>query len=552
MAYGVMTNTAGNIEVHWSSTQNVYSNSTSITFDFYFICPYDGHYSGSEYGSEIRLKYRCYASVSSTHYTDTFVVPAFNGKKGEAKKLGSLTLPSMPHDPITGEFSSVGYVGQLSADQLESTLIYYRASISATKELLDTLFAHSITKDGMGIEAISRLTTVKAPASGYIAGYIDLEITRFNSSFAHNIEYTFGSMKGEILNNSTLSNYTWVPPYALGDEIPLTATSMECTLTVITIYNGEALGTTTTTLTLRLDPNLSGPVMTPTIEDINDVTLALTGNKSTIIKDCSVARCYANAVATTENDIITSSYIKNGQVIKDGTSAVFIAPTSAEFEFYAETKRGLAVRKIQRPVTFINYVSPTCRQKITTEISGEDSTNATVTLLITGNYYNGSFGVEYNELKIEVQHTQNDGTMGEWVDLTDGLVPIIEGNTYSLEVTITGLRHDLAYSFKSRATDKLKSASSDDYVASVLPVFDWSAEDFNFNVPIYMNEQAVLRHNAEANNTVLSASGGFIYFRQGGTNSTATEVKITPQGNIELNGDIIINGKSIKSLLGIT
>ena len=66
-----------------------------------------------------------------------------------------------------------------------------------------------------------------------------------------------------------------------------------------------------------------------------------------------------------------------------------------------------------------------------------------------------------------------------------------------------------------------------------------------------MNEETVLRHNRNANNTVLSASGGFIYFRPAGTNDTSNEIKFNPQGSIELNGDIIINGQSLKSLLGI-
>jgi hypothetical protein len=98
----------------------------------------------------------------------------------------------------------------------------------------------------------------------------------------------------------------------------------------------------------------------------------------------------------------------------------------------------------------------------------------------------------------------------------------------------------------------LTTTTSEEYVAKVLPVFDWSAEDFNFNVPINLNGQTILRHNETANNLVVSSSGGFIYFRPKGTNDNSIEVKITPQGNIELKGDIIINGVSLKSKLGIT
>ena len=66
-----------------------------------------------------------------------------------------------------------------------------------------------------------------------------------------------------------------------------------------------------------------------------------------------------------------------------------------------------------------------------------------------------------------------------------------------------------------------------------------------------MNNETILRHNHQANNLVVSSSGGFIYFRPKGTDDTSAEIKFTPQGNIELAGDIIINGKSLKSLLNI-
>jgi len=84
-----------------------------------------------------------------------------------------------------------------------------------------------------------------------------------------------------------------------------------------------------------------------------------------------------------------------------------------------------------------------------------------------------------------------------------------------------------------------------------IPIYDVGRDNNNVNVNFNMNHKTVLRHNRLANNVVLSSSGGFIYFRPLGTDDNTVEVKISPQGNIELSGDILIEGQSLKSLLGI-
>ena len=119
------------------------------------------------------------------------------------------------------------------------------------------------------------------------------------------------------------------------------------------------------------------------------------------------------------------------------------------------------------------------------ELSGVDG--GVVNLKISGNYFNGTFGAVKNTLKLEVRHTQNDGSMGAWVDLTSGLIPVFNGTTYELETTISGFSYSQSYVFQCRATDKLNTVITSQYTVRVLPVFDWSKEDFNFNVPVNIN-----------------------------------------------------------------
>ena len=61
-----------------------------------------------------------------------------------------------------------------------------------------------------------------------------------------------------------------------------------------------------------------------------------------------------------------------------------------------------------------------------------------------------------------------------------------------------------------------------------------------------MHDETIIRHNETANNTVLSASGGHIYLRPSGTNSTSGETIIYPDGSVKFGGIVdLSNGFEI-------
>lgn len=284
------------------------------------------------------------------------------------------------------------------------------------------------------------------------------------------------------------------------------------------------------------------------IFDANEETVALTGDQNTIVKYESNVEFSFDAIPSKSASIVDISIQCGERIISGMTQGIIDDPESGDFVITLLDSRGL-ITSTTVAKEFVEYVKPTCYQKTAIEITGE--TGATIGITISGSYFAGNFGTAGNPIKIELRHTQNDGTMGEWVDLTDGLVPFIdyERNTYSLTLSISGFSYTQIYDFQSRITDQFYTVISATNTVEMLPVFDWGESDFNFNVPVRMNQQTVLRHNATANNTVLSASGGHIYLRPGGTDATTGEVKITPAGNMELSGDLIIDGTSLLTIL---
>ena len=290
-----------------------------------------------------------------------------------------------------------------------------------------------------------------------------------------------------------------------------------------------------------------GPTITfNSVADINATTVALTGNTGKMIRGYSTVQYNITATPFKGSDI-TSFEVRCGSQILTTSSGVFYNAESNNIICTVKDARGNASSKTHVMQT-IDYVKVSCNQYA--KMLKETDTSAQVRIEIQGNFYNGSFGAKNNTLKIEIRYARNGDPMGAWTDVS-ALLYEPSGNTYTFGTNVSGLDPSGTYTFQSRVSDPLSSSTSDEYSVSFMPIFDWSQEDFNFNVPVLMNGETVLRHNASANNLVVSASGGFIYFRPGGTSDTSGEIKFSPQGNIELTGDIIINGVSLKSKLGL-
>lgn len=280
------------------------------------------------------------------------------------------------------------------------------------------------------------------------------------------------------------------------------------------------------------------PSLNPIVKDIKPETLALTGDENTFIRYESMAEFAINATASKHATIVSQSVTCGSKTISNLPNGVIDDVESGTFNFYVTDSRNMGAASAVFK-NLVEYVKPTCYQKLEVELSGETSANIKVT--VNGNYYNGSFGAANNTLQLEVRYTDDNGNMGAWKTLTG--TPTYNGNTYELETTFGGFNYGKAYTFQCRATDKLNVVESSQYKIRLLPVFDWSETDFNFNVPVNidadnfnMHNETIIRHSDTTNNTVLSATGGHIYIRPGGTNDTSGETIFYPNGDVKFNG----------------
>lgn len=533
------------IQINWESVSDYESNSSQLTFTFTQHYPEEGEIT--LIGKPviiIRLDNSYYTFDAyldeATGYGDwgTFPVSQDGGKT----KSDSFTI-TIPHNTdgtksltanvelrFANTFEYIrGYVEQwdgpdYSYDTEEDDFIYDPETIK-----LDTIYrqatlltATNFTDEENPVITYSNeagnVATLLQACISFTGGDDDIayrDISKTGSS------YTFVLTEDErnILRKAAINAPTIQVRFYL-----------KCTVGGVTYWDYLTRNFTVT--------NCSPVLSNPTVRNVSDDVSHLTGSEDILIRYESMVE-YGYEVSTSKFATIASQSITCGSKKISGLNyGVIDDVESGLFVFSVTDSRGLTTeRTIEKPI--VDYIKPTCYQKFETEIVGE--TGANIALTISGNYFNGTFGAVKNTLKVEVRFTDSNGVMSEWTELL--VDPRFNGNTYQVDVTFNGFDYSKSYTFQSRVIDKLNTVQSAQYVVKLSPIFDWSENDFNFNVPVNINGETVLRHNKEANNTVLSASGGRIYVRPGGTDDTSSQAIFNSDGSVEFSGEVIANGE---------
>lgn len=297
----------------------------------------------------------------------------------------------------------------------------------------------------------------------------------------YSIEYEFGELTGVIKDNMLFSEIpatiTWKIPMAFAKEIPYASSKTGKLISYYTFAGSKQVNYTSTFTAKIADDAV--PKIDSTVATTDAISLQLSGNTSTIINGVSNVQINLYASPT------TGAYIKdkwcqnppNYYSGKHGTTQSFIGHNNGVFKFGATDTRN---RSATKTITLaaINYRSPTI------SINSVDiNTNGVATIDISGTWFKGSFGKVSNSITVSYRYKLNSSSSwGAWTTISN----ITKNNdgTFSATVTKSGLSYTESYNFQVKVQDAINTISSKEYVAKSLPVFDWSADDFNFNVPV--------------------------------------------------------------------
>ena len=301
----------------------------------------------------------------------------------------------------------------------------------------------------------------------------------------YSIEYEFGSLTGVIKDNISPQNVpatiSWTIPTSFYNEIPDTTSK---TGKLISYYNtlGNKIVNSTSTFIAKI-PDDDAPTITASVVTTDALSSQLSGNTSTIINGVSNVKVTMSATPTQGSTIVNQYFyyqrnyypmaIQNTKTLTGGYDGVF--------DFGAiDTRSRKGTSRIT--LTAIDYRTPTIA------IDGiEINTSGVATINITGTWFNGSFGATANTLTVQYRYkSSSSSSWGSWTTISN--VTKNSDGTYSATATKSGLTYTDTYNFEARVTDKINTVSSKEYTGKSLPVFDWSKDDFNFNVPVYISQ----------------------------------------------------------------
>ena len=437
------------LTTEWSSTATQSSNSSVVTVTMKLYCPY---------GLQIAARSGNTVVINGTTYT--YNSSAINTSGGTTHTLGTVTSNAITHNDNGAK--SITITGNFNLNATLSGTYYGTQTASGTANL----------------DTITRASTLTC-ANGYIGDTVRIVINKASSGYTHTVYWNYGDGSGTIATQTSANYLTWTIPNEIATEmgdISQTYVTLGCYT-----YNGNTLVGQTTTKIIVYKNNSARPTATISIKDTNSTTTALTGNTSTFIKYASNAKVTVTAVANSSGATISSIAIKNSGKTLAGPTATFTGISGDTFNIFIKDSYGNQT-SYSTSVDMLDYVKLTCY------LDDESITAAGVaTLSIKGNYYNGSFGSKSNTLTVQYRYKDSSGNYSSWYTATASK----SGNTYSATGTISGLNYKESYTFEAQATDRIMTANSGDIAASALTVFDWSKEDFNFNVPVTITDAGI-------------------------------------------------------------
>lgn len=275
---------------------------------------------------------------------------------------------------------------------------------------------------------------------------------------------------------------------------------------------------------------MAKPIITASVVDTNPTTIALTGNKNTLIRYFSNAK----ATMTVESDAALNEdfyIIRNGNDTEYGKEHTFNNVESDYFTFSAEDEYG-NIGTAQVTADMVYYDKPTCNIFID-NIDGSGS----VSISCMGYFFYDTFGAEYNTLTVQYRYGIYGSSPCGWIDMEwDIFTNNNSYQGYQAAATVTGLKYQYPYVFEVRAFDKLMATEpSSSGVIKCLPIFHWSKDDFVFEVPVTFNAGATgadgdgdkkingnldvtgdmrLKGNANYGNTLFFGDGAYCYISE--------------------------------------
>lgn len=437
----------------------------------------------------------------------------------------SLSISAGTGSSITVNRTYSGYAGtgNISAE----TRLYYGDKLKITfspstnYRLLTTTVngsaftsgnTHTVAANVTVASTAQVLASAVGATNANIGSVSTITVTKYNSSYCHSLQYSFGDLSGYITSSggvqSTEAKFSgtsvaFTVPTAFYAQIPNAKTGT-CTITCRTYSSSSSATVLGDPTTCTFTATATGaPMVSGFIVDTDSATIALTGDSKKLIRYRSNPKCTITATPKNSASISTVKIRETVVTGTTGTNGVVTAEKAyanvsyTSYAFAATDSRGYSSSVTLNPIV-INYVELTCSPVI----SRPTPSGSSIVMSVSGALYRGSFGEASNTLTLEYRYKTTDGSYGSWRAIASSNIAL---GTSKYALTNFSLGEDFdyksSYVFQVRARDGA-TVNGTSYILSTvtktievqkgIPVFDWGENDFNVNVALMLSNVNIL------------------------------------------------------------
>lgn len=435
------------LQIDWSATQNVGSNTSTITANFYLIS------TGSGYNINAGAAKALSIVIDGTTYSYSVNVTV---AAGQTKLLATATHTLSHNADGTRSFAISGALG--IAVTLSGT---YWGTVS-------------IDAVGFALNTIPRTSNPTVSAANVTMGTaVAIYTNRASTAFSHNLSY---NINGNVATIATgvADGYTWTPPTTLASLLP-NSVSAVCYITCDTYSGGTYIGSSTTAFTIIVPNTIVPTISSVTIaEAVAGIAAKFSGyiqHKSKAKVTIVAAGVSGSTITAYSTTILGLTYpgatFTSGFLTSSGTVSIVTTVTDSRGRQASLTKT-VSVIKYSNPA-IVNFAVRRC---LASGVPNEDGTS-----LHADMKFNIASVNNKNDKTWKTEYRLSGS--GTWIALNTG-------NVYSYDAVYTNLTGifgiDNAYEIKLTLTDFFGSVNTIVNLATAFTLLDFSASGKGFAI----------------------------------------------------------------------
>lgn len=191
-------------------------------------------------------------------------------------------------------------------------------------------------------------------SSGTLGAAQTLTVTRFNSSFTHTITYACGKASGTVVNKSSSTSISWVPPLSLAQQ-NTTGSSVSIKLTITTYSGGTQVGDAKSTTITASIPASVKPTASITLTDPTGLKESYSG----YVQGKSQLKVAVTGTGS-QGSTIKAYKIRIGDKSYSGGSVTVDLPSSGSLKVtgYVTDSRSRSGASAEATITITAYTPP--------------------------------------------------------------------------------------------------------------------------------------------------------------------------------------------------